>query len=258
MFLAVVATALYLGNRDRIYSYYFQRAEQSFEQGDYRQAVGEFQSLQRGYPHFSRAPEALFTASEILDLFLNQHQEALLDYLVLIRDYPGSRWATRARLQAALIYKNRLHDYGQALPLLQKAIETGIDRADKVQYQIADCYFLLNNFEQARIEFESLEKSYPDSPLLAEVSFRIGMSQAVEKNYTAAAESFRQVMTTWPQSRFAEEAGFQLASVLIEQEHLRQALEQLQKLRGHYPNEQALQQRIERVKERISKKKKAI
>lgn len=258
LLLVVVAATLYLTNRERIYGYRFKRAEQSFEQGDYQAAAGQFQAVQQGFPRFSRAPEALFTAGEILNLFLNRHQEALLAYLLLVRDYPQSAWATRARLQAALIYKNRLHDYGQALTLLQKAIDVGIDGADRVQYQIADCYFLLNNFEQARIEFESLEKSFPDSPLLAEVRFRIGMTQAFEKNYPSAAASFRRVLTVWPESRFALEAKFQLAAVLIEQERLREALEQLQQLRGHYPNEQALQQRIERVEERISKKKKAI
>jgi len=241
-----------------IFGYRFEHAVKAFEQGEYQDAVEQFQAVQQGYPQFTRAPEALYTAAEILSLFLEKDQEALLSYLLLIRDYPQSDWATKARLQAALLYKNRLRDYSQALALLQKAVDAGIEAADRVQYEIADSYFLLNNFEQARIEFESLEKSFPDSPLLAEVRFRIGMTQAFEKSYKAAAESFRRVMTSWPESRYALEAQFQLAVVLVEQERLREALELLQGLRGRYPSTQALEQRINRVEERISKKKKAI
>lgn len=256
--LVAVASAVYLGNREQISNVRFAWAEQAFERGDYQGAVQRFQALQRGYPQYSRAAEALFTSGEILGLFLDKNQDALLAYLLLIRDYPQSDWAMRARLKAALLYKNQLRDYSQALSLLQKVVDAGGDEADRVQYEIADSYFQLNNFEQARIEFESLEKSFPNSALLAEVRFRIGMTQAFEKSYRGAAESFRRVIDSWPDSRYALEAQFQLAVVLIEQERLRDALEMLQGLRGRYPNPQALEQRIERVEERISKKKKAI
>ena len=88
---------------------------------------------------------------------------------------------------------------------------------------MADCYFRLNNFEQARIEFESLLKNYPDSALIAEVQYRIAMTYALEGKLPEAAAAYRLVMERWPDSPYALEASFGLATVLEEQEKLLEA-----------------------------------
>jgi len=253
--LAVVLSQL---NRDQILEYRFARAETLYEHGEAAKAAAAYRSLQAADPDHRLAPEALFRAGEILNLNQQQYQEALLVYLLVVRDYPQSRWAQQARIQAAGLYRNRLGDYNQAISLLQKVVDSGIPEADRMQYEIADCYFRLNNFEQARIEFESLQKNFPGSSLLDEVQFRIGMTLVLERNLPAAAEALIKVSEHWPESRFAAEARFQLASVYVEQELLQKALGILKNLRDHYPDPDALELRIKRVEERIRKKKKAI
>ena len=49
-----------------------------------------------------------------------------------------------------------------------------------------------------------------------------------------------------------------LAGVLEEQEELKESLSLLEALEGNYPNPEALSQKIEQVRSRIAKKKKAI
>jgi len=258
LLLLLLAAVFYRVNRERILEYRFTRAETLLDNGEATAAAVAFQNFQAAYPESRLAPEALFRAGEILNLYQQNHQQALLVYLLVVRDYPQGRWAQQARIQAADLYKNRLGDYNQAISLLQKVVDSGVPEADRVQYEIADCYFRLNNFEQARIEFESLQKNFPESPLLAEVQFRIGMTLTLERNFSAAATALSRVSELWPESRFATEARFQLASVYVEQELLQKALGILEGLRGQYPDPEALQLRIERVEERIRKKKKAI
>jgi TolA-binding protein len=258
LLLAPLVVSVYLGNQDKIFTYRFEQASRLLEAKQYQAAVAAFQSLGQDHPEQAGAPRALFLAAETQQLYLRQSQEALLAYLLLARDYPVSPEALEAQLRAAELYKNELRDYNQALALLQKVADSGPPQPDQVQYEIADTYFRLNNFEQARIEFESLAANYPDSLLLPEVQYRIGMALVFEKRLPEAARALKRVAEAWPGHRYAIEAKFHLAGVLEEQEYLQRALEILKELQGIYPQGEILQQRMRQVEERIQKKKKAI
>lgn len=258
LLLIPVLGAVYLTNLDTIYSYRFERASRLLKQERYQAAVEAFQALQEGHPELEGAPKALFLAAETRHLYLQQEQEALLSYLQLARDYPGSPEAVTAQLRAADIYKNHLREYNQTLALLQKVADANPPHPDRVQYDIADSYFRLNNFEQARIEFEALASTFPDSSLLPEVQYRIGMALVFEKKLNEAANALKKVVELWPGHRYAIEARFHLAGVLEEQEYLQQALAILKELQGDYPQPEILAKRTQQVEERIRKKKKAI
>ncbi len=201
---------------------------------------------------------ALFQSGETLNLFLKRYPEALLTYLLVVRDYPDTDLAREAQRQAAEIYKYRLQDYGRAVVGYQKLLDRGAPEGDRIQYEIADAYFRLNNFEQARIEFDSLLKDYPDSSLVAEVQYRIAVTLSLEGALDSALEAFGRVVGNWPDSPYALEARFGMAAVLEEKEELSRALQILEALRGRYSNAEALATKIDQVRERIRKKKKAI
>lgn len=225
--------------------------------GQYPEALELFQDLYENQPGFEHAAEAVFQAGEILNLYQANHQEALLCYLLLERDYPASSRVPAARYRAATIYKYHLADHVQAISTYQRVLDRTTDDADQVQYEIADSYFRLNNFEQARIEFETLVESFPQSPLLPEVQFRIAVTYALDGQLPEAAGAYERVTEKWPASPYAAEAQFGLAGVLEEQEELQRALEILEGLQD-YSNPAVLQQKIEKVRSRIAKKKKAI
>jgi TolA-binding protein len=248
----------YYLNIDKLLVKDFARAEALVEQGEYQRAADSFRSLYDRHPGFARAPEALFQSGEIQNLYLKRYHEALLAYLLVEKDYPESEFFRRAQAQVADIYKNRLRDYSRSIVAYQKLLDGGTQDLDSVQYEVADIYFRLNNFEQARIEFESLLKNYPESSLVPEVQYRIGVAYSLEEAPAEAEAAFRAVIKEWPDSSYAVEARYGLAAVLEDQEHLRLALQVLEDLQGVYPNEEALAQRTEQVRERIRKKKKAI
>jgi TolA-binding protein len=162
-----------------------------------------------------------------------------------------------AQLKIADIYKYRLEDFVLAIAAYQKVLDKGAEHADQIQYEVADSYFRLNNFEQARIEFGSLLENYPDSPLAPEVQFRIAVTYALEGHLPEAAGAYQVVAERWPESSYAPEALFGLAAVLEEQEELTKALTILEGL-DNYANPEVLRQKIENVRTRIAKKKRAI
>ena len=235
----------------------FAKAENLVLSGDYEDAIVEYRDIFEDHPGFVLAPNALFRAGEVQNIFLKRFHDALLSFHNLERDYPDSPFVAEALRHEAGIYKNRLRDYGRAAALYQKLLDLGMEPADRFQYELSDSYFRLNNFEQARIEFENLLKNWPDSSLITEVEYRIGMSYALDGKLKEAEKAFRTILKEKPEDPFAVETKFSLASVLEEQERLRESLKVLQELRGIYPAPEALQRKIEKIEERIQKKKKS-
>ncbi len=236
----------------------FQKGLVLRQEGQYVEAVKLFEQLHDEYPDFVRVPQALFQAAEVQDLYLGRYSDALLTYLLLERDFPDAAEVVPARKQVAILYKYRLNDCSQAIAVYQKVLDQPDLGNDQLQYEVADCYFRLNNFDQARIEFDSLQKNYPDSGLIAEVQYRIAMTYALEGKLPEAAGAYRLVVERWMESSYALEASFGLATVLEEQEELLEALKILEDLAGIYPKQDILERKTEQVRDRIKKKKKAI
>lgn len=255
--MLIAGVVWYRLNLDNILQDRFETGMSLLNEGRYGEAAGKFQDVYRDHPDFVRAPEALFETAEIFNHYQQNYQKALLCYLMLERDYPESPRLLEAQRQIAEIYKYRLEDYVLAIAAYQKVLDGNAGQPDRVQYELADSYFRLNNFEQARIEFGSLLKNYPESPLLPEVQFRIAVTYALEGLLPEAAGAYRVVSERWPDSPYASEAQFGLAAILEEQEELQKALEILEGL-DNYANPEVLKQKIEKVRARIAKKKKAV
>ena len=236
----------------------FQRGLALRQAGKYIEAVELFEQLHDKHPTFERTPEVLYQTAEIQDLYLGRYSDALLTYLLLERDFPGSAEVLPAMQQVAVLYKYRLNDCSQAIAVYQKILDHPVEGKDQLQYEVADCYFRLNHFDQTRIEFDSLLNNYPQSTLTAEVQYRIAVTYALEGKLPEAAGAYRLVVERWAESPFALEANFGLATVLEAQEELLEALEILEDLAGIYPKPDILERKTAQVRERIEKKKKAI
>lgn len=243
---------------DETHQALFRRAEKLIEKGSYRRAISQLRSLHEHYPATPQAPQALLLSGDILLLNLHKEKEALLSFLLVERDYPDSSWCQTARLRVAEIYKYRLQDYGGALVAYQKILDSKPLESENVQYEIADTYFRMNNFEQTRIEFESLINDYPDSKLLPEALYRIGSVLFLEGNLKDAELALQRLCHDYPDHSFALEGYFTLAQIHEERGELRKALEVLNGLAGRYARESILEQRIARVMQRLNKKTQAI
>jgi TolA-binding protein len=241
-------------NLDGILEKRFQKGLALRDAGDVAGAADLLRTLQADHPDSARAPESLLQAAQLLHLRLGRYQDALLAYLKLERNYAATAQAVEARRQVAELYKFRLDDQTRAISAYQRLIDDTGESSDRVQYEVADSYFRLNNFEQSRIEFENLLRLYPASHLAAEVRYRIAVTYALEGEAENAMAAYREVVSRWPNSPYAVEARFGLATALEDRERLRDALAILEELRGVYPNQEALAQRIEHLKGRIAKK----
>lgn len=226
-------------------------------QGRAEQALTAYERLFDGYARSEKAPEALFRAARICRYDLRQDQRALLYFLRLENDYPESGYLPQAQLEAAELTKYRLRDFTQAIVIYQRLLDRGPQDGDRILYEIADCYFRLNNFSQARIELDALLERYPHSPLSAEVLYRSAGAALLDGQKDVARNSFQRLIETYPKSPYALEARFSLAEMLESEERLKEALKAYRGL-SNYPKGELLKDKIVRLEQRIAKKKKAL
>jgi len=249
---------VYRLHRDQTPQTLLRRAEKLVDKGAYRRAVSQLRSIYEHYPDTDKAPQALLLAGDILLLNLQKEQEALLSYLLVERDYPETPWGQAARQRGAEIYKYRLQDYGRALVAYQKILDSKSSDSEKTQYEIADTYFRMNNFEQTRIEFESLLNDYPETKLFPEALYRIGSVFFLEGKHSDAMTVLQKLCHDYPDDAFALEGYFSLAQIHEERGELSKALQVLKGLQGRYAKESILEQRIAQILHRMKKKNRAI
>jgi len=233
----------------------FHRAEELVAQGSYDQAVAVLNELHQEYTHHTLGRKALYQVGGVRSLYQQQYAEAILTFLAVEESYPNSDMGLQAQRQVADIYKNKLRDYPRALVVYQRLLERGLADSDRIQHEIADAYFRMNDFKQALLEYEALRSSYPDSPLQAEVRYRMGITLSLEGKGKEAEVVFREVISLWPQSPFALESKFSLATVLEERDELAAAMKVLEELKGSYPNTELLNRRLTQLRQRLLNQK---
>ncbi len=213
--------------------------------------------LKQRYPHTPAAEEALFRMGRIWQDDRKDMPQALLTYLQLEHDYPESTYVLPARQEAAWIVKYAQRDYSAAIGYYQHLLELDKDNADRYLYEIADCYFRLENYPQARIELETLLEDYPHSELTADALYRRGGILVLENRPEAAKQSWKQLIDRFPDSSYRSQAEFNLARMFEEEGLLQEALDLYRKLTD-FPRPSLLQEKIKHLEQRIEKKSKAI
>lgn len=255
LILLFVGLIWYVSGFDQRLEADFHRAEELIAQKSYDQAVAALTELHQEHDNHSLGREALYKVGEIRSLYQQQYAEAILAFLAVEKSYPGSDMGLQAQRQVAEIYKTKLRDYPRAIAVYQRLLERGGSDSDRIQHEIADAYFRMNDFKQALLEYETLRSSYPDSPLQAEVRYRMGITLSLEGKGKEAEAVFREVLELWPQSPFALESKFSLATVLEERDELAAAMKVLEELKGSYPNTELLDRRLTQLRERLANKK---
>ena len=253
--LAVAGYFIYIGQRSGTPQKLLECATRQENQQQFLPARETYQKIVDKYPQSLQAEDALYRIGQLWQYDLDDERQALLSYLTLEHDYPHSRWLFQAREETARIFKYSLRDYSRAIVYYQQLYQSAGPSAATYLFEIADCYFHLENYPQARIELESLLETFPKTDMAAASLYRIGILSLLEKHYSAAQQNWQKLIAEYPQSRYRLQAEFKLAEILEEQGELDRALKKFSQIEG-YPHPALLQSRIEHLRQRINKKEK--
>ncbi len=235
----------------------FTLAVKQESQGKIAAAEKSYRDIYQHYPQSAKAAEALLKIGKIWQYNRRDGQRALLSYLQLEHDYPDSSLVLFAREEAAQIVKYTLKDYSRAIEFYQRLLDLNTGKLDHYYLEIADCYFRLEKYPQARIELEVLLENFPDSPLAPDVLYRKGGILLLEGRTKAAQQDWQSLIEQYPDSSYRLQAQFNLAKLLEEQGALKEALQSYREIEGFSPPE-VLQKKIDHLEQRIADKTGAI
>lgn len=229
------------------------KAKALWEQGNYRDAARNFVSLSELYPNHPLAEDSLFWAASIYAEYLDDRTLAARYYQQLLGQFPQGEYAVQARESLAAVYEEDKSTRIRAIQLYRQLLTEPSTRERHHDYQFR--LGLLNlkrgELDQARYEFRTLLKAYPDSPHIPETHYLVGYSYYLEERYPLALAIFDQLARRFPNMIYAQQARFFMADTLEEQGQVRDALRVFESLEGRYHNEEILATRIQSLKSRL-------
>lgn len=105
------------------------------------------------------------------------------------------------------------------------------------------------------VEYKILIEDYPESRLADEAKYKLGSVLYVLGRYKSAIEAYKELEEEGPKNPFFFDAKFEIARCFEEQEKLGEAIARYKELYKAYPERRIIIQRIERVTERMNKRK---
>ncbi len=230
------------------------RARELIRAGEYPKALEILRDVRDRNLDNSKSLEVSRLGGRVAQIDAKNYSLAIDFYrhLVLRSENPKER-VNAQRLIAQLYFEN-LQDYTQAVFEYEKLLKLSLPPNESFRYRLnlAKAHFQLNSLEQANHEIEALlamKKLEPDE--IFDAKMLKANIEVASKNLHAAAESWSQVLTEFPERSKRENVALNLVVCYEEQKEFGKAIEVLEKMKAeNYPNPEFLDIRIARLKER--------
>jgi TolA-binding protein len=209
------ATAAHLLDKaDRLESeHHFAQAQTAYR--DSLRRLGDDDSA----PSRALRTRALAHLADLCYLDLSDLKCAADSYRHLIENYPEAPETFLARTHLAEMLRDRFNDPTGAIAQY-KALATaypGRAGSDDFQYQVADGYFGLRDYVQARSEARALLDRFPASAHASQARFLIGSCYELEGQRPEAIKAFGDLLARDPRGELAPKARLAVARLLEQQ-----------------------------------------
>ncbi len=205
---------------------------------DYRDAVDVLERLLSDYPSFDKTFDAYYKLGEC-HFAREDYEEAEGYYERIIKNYPNQtdRVYRESLKQLVWIKRHNAFDafedaeYRRGLSLFLKLLEDPYDRyseAPEAVFYAGECYFYLEEHEEARERYDTIRNKYPDySQLgaalsrleeLSQLYFTEAMEFYLDKDYPIAAERLQFIAEKYPTSSSLPEILYRWGDSLYEME----------------------------------------
>jgi len=211
----------------------FARAEEELAEGDFRQAIADFQTFAFNYPQDPRVPQARWRVAEGY-YALEDWATAAQEYLNYQRDYSRDERAVEALFQAGKAYQQMslrpeldqreteravnvfdrvIVEYPRSEFVEEARARKGQLRdklAEKV-YLNAEFYFDNENFEATEIYLTDLIERYTDTAWIPTAYALLARAKCEQGLGDRAAEIYDRLRESYPESQAASELSAELS-----------------------------------------------
>jgi TolA-binding protein len=190
----------------------FQIIQSYYNKGDIRGAFQQFMAFKSAYPMDERIKGV---AEMLLSAYQSQGQGSALhanEVSEIIRQIPGSSTASSLLWErgAALFNKK---DYASAQKYFQRIMLSypNDEYAPQAYFYNAECYFFLQNMDEAASAYKSFYLNYPADKMVPQAMFQVGVSYFNKKDYVKAANAFNEFLKRYPNHQLSKDASINVA-----------------------------------------------
>jgi tetratricopeptide (TPR) repeat protein len=242
-----------------------EEAEVARAQGEHLRAIATYEKVISLDPASQEAQEAYLQMADTHFYGLRGYAAAARIYEDFVtRGTPGPKLLD-ARKKLASLYQFHLKDYRGAIEQYRRLVEElggprGKQHEEILSYLMAigDCYFALDNFNQARIEYRALgEVGGATGPKIQEMrkraAFQIAESLYMENRCEEALPHYEKLLSEPGQSEYDTRARFGVANCYEELGKNQEAMDLYRKILEQYPNKAVIELKIKNLQARLEK-----
>lgn len=156
-----------------------------------------------------------------------KYDEAIKEYSGVFRNtHENDIYFIKARYGIGYAYFNK-KEYEKALPHFRTYVSKLQSASNRLFYndaliRLADCYYTTKDYSRALQYYdEAIKEKNPD---LDYAYYQKGVIQGLQGNYAGAKTSLQVVTRQYPNSRFVDDAAFEMAQLEFEQGHYEAAI----------------------------------
>lgn len=222
----------------------------------YDAAVSKLKLLADEFPESKTAPKALFRIGEIYYLSLDEPEKGL-EYLALAAgEADDAALVLQARRYMAEIYENSTRDFDLAIEQYHKIINEGGPGVaeDEYYYRIAGAYFKKGNYSQAAIEYKTMLERFPGSGRAQDAWYQVASLMLLLEKPGEALEIFRRLLESGPSPEREYDIRMGIGACYEEMEKLDEALREYEEAAELYPDRELIARKMDAVRKRKEKK----
>jgi tetratricopeptide (TPR) repeat protein len=234
---------------------HFERGKEALGHMDLQSARTEFNEAIRLSPSSRLAGQAFYQLGRMDDLYNNDPQNAVKNYMKSLENLKDGPARQRASLDLATDLEH-LKEPDQALAILGKLDDADLVPAYRTRVWDLSARILEHNgqYKEALAYYRKVVGADPDSFEGQKAQFKTGLLMNILGDSEGAAKTLKGFIGQYPKSPFGPVARFNLALSLDRIGHPRQALDLLLAIQNSYPNPEVIQRRIMSVKMEIQDK----
>lgn len=225
-------------------------AEAKWRQEDYLGAVHDYEQIIEKYPKSEFVSEAYYSKGVISFLYLDAPKAAASsfeNFLAEASHKTNPEHLLISQKHLAEIYEKKLERPIDAIAVYEAIIEASSDQEEIVQnrYHIGELYYAMGDMDQARVEWDLLVQSYPESRLAPAALYRKAGTYFVTENCKAALVVYKQLYEAYPDDEMSRFGKFRAANCLEMNKQPKEALLLYQALEGDYPDPDLIARKME-------------
>ena len=178
----------------------YQKARKTFDEHDYKEAIKQFDEVERVHPYSDWAPR-----SQIMSAYASyrsrQYDDAILTLERFVKMHPGNDSASYAYYMIALCYYEQISDVGRDQGMTEKSLKSLQD--------------VIKRFPETEYARDAKLKLDLTIDHLAGKEMMVGMYYLERKEYISAANRFRNVVDKYQTTTHTPEALHRLVETYL-------------------------------------------